>query len=116
MCQIFTKFCDILCVLWEAQFDCKSLNFCLCGSRIHAQTFNGDNDFEDVLFEYSDNNNNGIYDSGDDVIADYNGDGDRLVTCLSMIRNDNSGCWLDLVIDFDPGDSLCDIVGNVSFG
>ena len=32
------------------------------------QDFNGDNDFEDVLFEYSDNNNNGTYDSGDDVM------------------------------------------------
>ena len=39
------------------------------------QDYNGDNDFEDVLFEYSDNNNNGIYDSGDDIIADYDGDG-----------------------------------------
>ena len=33
------------------------------------QDYNGDSDFEDVLFEYSDNNNNGIYDSGDDAIA-----------------------------------------------
>ena len=47
--------------------------------------------------------------------ADYNGDGDRLLACLSMIRNANSGCWLDLVIDFDPGDSLRDIFWKCEF-
>ena len=38
------------------------------------QDYNGDNDFQDVLFEYLDNNNNGIYDAGDDPIEDYNSD------------------------------------------
>ena len=39
-----------------------------------VQDYNGDNDSQDVLFEYVDNNNNGVYDAGDDLIEDYNGD------------------------------------------
>ena len=69
-------------------------------AETYVQDYNGDNDFEDVLFEYSDNNNNGIYDSGDDALVDYNGDGEYSVVYEFVDRGNQT--W-------DPDEPYYDI-------
>ena len=43
------------------------------------------------MYEYSDNNNNGEYDSGDDVIQDYNGDG--VISIAYEFVDRGNGVW-----------------------
>ena len=63
------------------------------------EDYNQDGLYE-VLFEYSDNNNNGLYDAGDDIIADYNNDG-LYSTAFEFVDRGN-GLW-------DPAEPFYDI-------
>ena len=60
-------------LVFRINTDCNDNNL-YDEAESEVQDYNGDNDSQDVLFEYVDNNNNGVYDAGDDPIEDYNGD------------------------------------------
>ena len=70
--------------------------------ELTIEDYNGDNLYE-VLFEYSDNNNNGFFDAGDDTIADYNNDG--IYSIAYEFVDIGNGLW-------DPAEPFYDIDGD----
>ena len=61
--------------------------------------YNGNGIYE-VLYEYSDNNSNGLYDAGDDIIQDYDGN-DTISIAYEFVDRGN-GMW-------DPHEPYYDI-------
>lgn len=74
-------------------------------AEIGQNDFNNDGDMMDVVFEFEDVNNNGLYDSGSDIdIADYNNDGDFADIVLEFEDRGNS-LW-------DPEEAYFDVNGD----
>ena len=76
------------------------------GPEQTIQDYNGNGVFE-VLYEYSDNNNNGVYDEdSDDIIQDYNGD--NIISVAYEFEDLGNMIW-------DPAEPYYDVNDNGQF-
>ena len=76
------------------------------GPEQTIQDYNGNGVFE-VLYEYSDNNNNGVYDEdSDDIIQDYNGD--NIISVAYEFEDLGNMMW-------DPAEPYYDVNDNGQF-
>ena len=76
------------------------------GPEQTIQDYNGNGLFE-VLYEYSDNNNNGVYDEdSDDIIQDYNGD--NIISVAYEFEDLGNMIW-------DPAEPYYDVNDNGQF-
>ena len=76
------------------------------GPEQTMQDYNGNGVFE-VLYEYSDNNNNGVYDEdSDDIIQDYNGD--NIISVAYEFEDLGNMIW-------DPAEPYYDVNDNGQF-
>ena len=76
------------------------------GPEQTIQDYNGNGVFE-VLYEYSDNNNNGVYDEdSDDIIQDYNGD--NIISIAYEFEDLGNMIW-------DPAEPYYDVNDNGQF-
>jgi len=71
--------------------------------------FNNDGDYNDILIEFEDENDNGNWEENEDKLHDYNNDGDSIDVVFEFIDTGNS-IW-------DPAESFYDINGDgVQYG
>jgi hypothetical protein len=92
-------------LVFRVNTDCND-NGIYDGAEQTIADFNGNGTYE-VLYEYSDNNNNGTYDEdSDDIIQDYNGD--NIISIAYEFEDNGNMIW-------DPSEPYFDVNDNGEF-
>jgi len=80
-------------LIYRINTDCND-NGIWNSSEDLIQDYNGDEDYEDIVFEFQDINDNGVFDSLEIKLSDYNSDGDSTDVLFEWVDLGN-GLWDD---------------------